>query len=81
MKSEWLGSLKGQDREDFKNSVLASQIVLDKLREIVYNMHKKDNNSKLVDYDCPSWSHRQAHTNGRLEALSQILELLEFKDK
>ena len=76
MKSEWLGSLKGEERENFKLSVLSSKIVLDKLQEIVYNMYKKEESITDNDYDSPSWSHKQAHTNGRREALKQILDLI-----
>jgi hypothetical protein len=76
MKAEWLGNLKGEDRENFKNSILSSKIVLDKLNEIVYNMYKKEESVSTADYDSPSWSHKQAHTNGRREALKQILDLI-----
>lgn len=76
MKTEWLGSLRGEERENFKNSILSSKIVLDKLQEIVYNMYKKDESINSTDYDSPSWSHKQAHTNGRRDALRQILDLV-----
>ena len=79
MKTEWLGNLKGEDRDNFKNSILASKIVLDKLQEIVYNMYKKEESLSSIDYDSPSWSHKQAHTNGKREALKQILELVNIE--
>lgn len=78
MKSLWLGGLKGEERENFKLSVQNSKIVLDKLREIVYNMYKETTSVSSRDYDCPSWPYKQAHDNGRLEILSEILELLDI---
>ena len=76
MKTEWFGSMKGEERENFKLSILSSKIVLDKLQEIVYNMYKKEESVSDIDYDSPSWSHKQAHTNGKREALKQILDLI-----
>ena len=76
MKSEWLGNLRGEERENFKLSILSSKIVLDKLQEIVYNMYRKEESVTESDYDSPSWSHKQAHTNGKREALKQILDLI-----
>lgn len=78
MKSQWLGTLKGDERENFKLSILSSKIVLDKLHEIVYNMYKDRSREQISDYDSPSWAYKQAHTNGYLEALSKILELTEI---
>ena len=75
MKAQWLGSLKGDERENFRLSVQSSKLVLDKLNEIVYNMYKEAESTNSIDYDSPSWSHKQAHYNGMREAYSKILEL------
>lgn len=80
MKTEWFGSLRGEERENFKLSILSSKIVLDKLQEIVYNMYKKEESVHSTDYDSPSWSHKQAHTNGRRDALRQVLDLITIND-
>ena len=79
MKSELLGNLRGEERENFKLSILASKIVLDKLQEIVYNMYRKEESITDNDYDSPSWSHKQAHTNGKRQALKQILDLISIE--
>ena len=79
MKTEWFGSLRGEERENFKLSILSSKIVLDKLTEIVYNMYRKEESVVSTDYDSPSWSHKQAHTNGKREALLKILELIKIE--
>lgn len=79
MNSKWLGSLKGEDRENFKLSVLQSKKVLDKLHEMCYNMYRDREKIEFTDYDSPSWSHRQAHTNGYLEALRDVMKLTDIK--
>lgn len=81
MQAQWLGNLKGEDRDNFKSQILNSKIVLDKLQEIVYNMYTEVRTVNAIDYDCPSWSHKQAHTNGACETLEKILKLLDFKDQ
>lgn len=80
MKTVWLGNLKNEQRDAFRQSILQSKIVLDKLREIVYNKVKEAESVSIADYDAPSWSHKQAHTNGYNNALREILELLDIKD-
>lgn len=34
-----------------------------------------------ADYDSPSWSHKQAHQNGKLEGLDLVLSLLPRADR
>lgn len=77
LKTAWLQDLKDPaDREAFANQVLASKKVLDKLQKIVYNKVTSGEKAQVVDYDCPSWSHRQADRNGYLRGLREVLELL-----
>ena len=81
LKLEWLKDLKtDKEREEFKQYVLSSQKVLDKLREIVYNMSINEEKVKTIDYDSPSWSHKQAHLNGKQEVYRTLLDLLTFKE-
>jgi hypothetical protein len=77
--SAWLGNLKGQDREDFRQLLVNNRKILDKLNEIVYNIVKEGQSVDIKDYDCPSWSHKQAHTNGVLEMAKKIAKLCEIK--
>lgn len=79
IKTVWLQHLKTQaEQEEFKKTLKRSKIVLDKLTEIVYNSTKEQ---KTTDYDCPSWSHKQAHMNGYNEAIKHFLEILDLKDE
>lgn len=61
--------------------VRESEKVLDRAASIVYNMSIVESRTKSTDYDSPSWSHKQAHLNGRLEALREIASLLKVSDK
>ena len=77
----WLKDLKdSKEREEFTNTLLNSQKVLDKLSKIVYNMCIDGEKVKSTDYDSPSWSHKQAHLNGERAAYQKILSLLDFKE-
>ena len=76
MKSVWLGSSKGEERENMRAEVLQAQKVLDKLKEIVYNMRNEKSTVTTTDYGSPSWSHEQAHRNGYVDACDRIVSLL-----
>lgn len=76
--ASWFGSSKGEEKENFKQNLLNSKIVLDKLLEIVYNMDKEREEVSFNDYDSPSWSHKQAHTNGYREALRRVIEVIDI---
>lgn len=79
MHLKWTEHLKDpKDRENFKQMVLGSNKVLDRLREICYNSVNSDDKIKETDYDSPSWSHKQAHKNGKIEAYREIIALLKF---
>lgn len=80
LKTVWFQDLPKADQENFKQLVLSSEKVLDKLRKIVYNMSIDEEKVKTVDYDSPSWSHKQAHLNGKAEAFREIMNLLEIKE-
>lgn len=75
----WVKDLKNEEeRTKFKETVLNSQKVLDKLREIVYNMSIDRERVKSTDYDSPSWAYKQAHLNGEQEAYRKVIEILTF---
>lgn len=80
IKAPWFQDLNSKEKEDFTNTLLSSEKVLDKLRKIVYNMCINEEKVKTIDYDSPSWSHKQAHMNGKLEAYRTVLDLLTFKE-
>ena len=80
LKTEWFKDLPPSEQENFKKIVLGSKKVLDKLSQIVYNRSIIGDRVATADYDSPSWSHKQAHLNGKLEAYREIIELITIKD-
>lgn len=77
LQTVWFQHLKpGEDQENFKKNVLSSQKVLDRLREICYNIIQEDEKVRVADYASPSWSHEQAHRNGKREALENLIKIL-----
>lgn len=79
--TQWLQGLSEKEAETFKKSVLGSKIVLDKLVEICYNIGSNDKKMREKDYDCPSWSHKQAHLNGKAEMLEQIISIISLPEE
>ncbi len=77
----WLKGLKAEDRDKMKKNVLDNTILLDKLKEILYNMQEGKRTSVLSDYDTPSWSHKQAHLNGELESLQKVIDLVTIRER
>lgn len=77
IQTQWLADLKGPERDQFKQTVIGSKKVLDKAREIVYNIVKEAEKVRISDYDSPSWSHKQADQNGYVRALREVMLLLE----
>lgn len=81
LNSKWLQGLKtDKERADFKKIVLNSKITLDKLKDIVYNSYIGCLSVTQTDYDNPSWAAKQAHLNGKMEAYTELLQLLTFED-
>jgi len=73
----WFNNLPKQDQDKFKQEVLNSKKVLDKLLEIVYNMRVE---SRTNDYDSPSWAFKQADMNGYNRALEEIATLIKIEE-
>jgi hypothetical protein len=77
MKTIWFQDIKNkEEQEQFKNNVLSSKIVLDKLKQIVYTKVKMGERTTSNDYDSPSWAYRQADKIGYLRALKEIEDIL-----
>lgn len=81
MLPQWYNHLAKQDQDKFKESIIASDFILDRVRQILYNMIKDVERVKTTDYDSPSWSHKQAHQNGEIEMAKRIIQLLDISDK
>lgn len=78
---QWFAGLKGEERDKMKELVLSNTILLDKLREMLYNIQVSKESTVLADYDTPSWSHKQAHRNGQLDIIRQFDKLLTISER
>jgi hypothetical protein len=75
----WSAHLRDkQDKLKFETE-LRSYLVnayFSRLREILRARKENLLHVSDPDYDNPSWSHRQAHMNGKVEELDFILEMI-----
>jgi len=79
MISAWTKHLKTEDEKArFKNSVLGSKIVLERLQQLIKevedDLDKTELNTKI--YDIPNWDYRQADMNGFRRALKTIQTII-----
>ena len=81
MQTQWFNNLPKAEQEDFKKTILASQIVVDRLREMCYNKVKNGEVFSTSEYDTASWAYKQADRNGYLRAYNELISLLTFSDK
>ena len=72
----WFKGLNDEEIEERKRILLSEHKTLDILRELVYNMGISSGKVVEKDYDSPSWSHKQAHLNGKTEILQRLSRLL-----
>lgn len=72
-----------EEKERFKNSVLGSKIVLERLQALINEMREDAENHELNTkvYDIPNWDYRQADTNGYKRCLNQISKLITLDQK
>lgn len=79
MISAWTKHLKTEDdKARFKNELLGSKRVLNRLQELLKEQEDELTNTELSNdiYDLPNWDYRQADINGRRKALKTIKFLL-----
>lgn len=78
MISAWTKHLKEEDKDRFRNSVLGSKVVLDRLQDILNEMKEDADSIELNTkiYDIPNWDYRQADTNGFKRALKLVSKII-----
>jgi len=67
---------KEYPKEDFYNDAYGCEKVLKVYRDTLRHRIDKLQEPKEVDYDSPSWAHKQAHINGKIEAYQDVLRML-----
>lgn len=74
MQTIWTKGFK--DKEARKKEILSYRNAFDALKEVL----EKEYEESVPDYDCPSWSHKQADINGANRKLRQIINLITVKE-
>lgn len=72
----WVKGLRGKEKEDRQKEVLTYRNAFEDLREILDSLIE----DQAPDYDCPSWSHKQADINGYNRALRKVIKLTTIED-
>ena len=70
----WTAGLSEKDKDLMEELLGVNNKVLDRLKEICYNM-VKDSETNNSDYESPNWGLRQADRIGYRRALEQIVLL------
>lgn len=73
----WVKGLRGKDKEDRQKEVLSYRNAFESLRELLEEQFEES----TPDYDCPSWSHKQADVNGANRMLRKIIQLTTIEGK
>jgi hypothetical protein len=69
-------------REDYEKTIRSSVHVLERLAEIVQEeLDRIEFPQSQDEYDCPSWSHKQADRLGQLRAYRNIMSLLKLTEE
>lgn len=79
MISAWTKHLSTEDEKSrFKNQVLGSKIVLDRLKDILKEIETDQDQIERNPniYNIPNWDYRQAHLNGFKECLNKLNKIL-----
>lgn len=79
--SRWFKGVPAEDVESVKSQLIGDKKTLDKLSEILYNIVTSTEEVRFTDYDTPSWSHKMAHRNGKIEALRSIIRLISLDNE
>ena len=75
--SEWFAGCKSDEqKQELEQYLRNSTRLFDLLKSMVQKRYDASLGTKEADYDSVSWSHKQAHRNGKLEAFEEIWKLL-----
>jgi hypothetical protein len=75
--SEWFTKCGSEEeKEELRQYLYNSQRVFDHLKQMLQRRYDQEWGAKVIDYDSASWANKQAHKNGRIDALEEIYKLL-----
>lgn len=72
--SPLLVGLKGNDRDIMINQLLASQMLLKRMREVIEKEINSLDSESSQDFDSPSWAYKQAFRLGQKKGLTNLLK-------
>lgn len=77
----WTLHLPSADRKQFANhvSVTLEDKTIKRLIDIL--LDKREQLETKFDYSTPSWAYQQAHNNGKVEMIEELLTLITSKDQ
>lgn len=76
----WTKHLLDDQKELFKNQVIGSKDVLERLADILKEEEKQLDRSEM-DIKCfedPNWTYKQAYKNGQRSALQMMIKLIDL---
>jgi hypothetical protein len=77
--TDWYRQDKSQEERDATTQAVASaKGILDMLLARALARKAEVANTSQADYTSPSWSHLQAHKNGRLEELDYFIKMIDL---
>ncbi len=79
MKLNWTQGLSDKDKEDMERLVKGSNIVLNRLEDIIkgFDTETSSVSVKETEFDSPNWAYKQAYRAGKRSAYNQIIKLLD----
>jgi hypothetical protein len=76
LSSHWFKDCKTQkEKDDFKEYLRNSKGIIDKLLAILQAELDSLEQTTLIDFDSPSWSHKQAYKEGEKKAFTFVKNL------
>lgn len=75
MHTQWVKGLKGEEKKRRIEEIRSYTNAFEALMEIL------EEESSTPDYDCPSWSHKQADQNGYNRAIKKVKTLITIKQE
>lgn len=81
LSTRWTRGLPSDRKENLEKLIRNSTIVLSRLKQMVEEDLVEMEKVPVSDYEHPSWSHKQAHENGKREYARQLLSLFAFLEQ
>lgn len=80
MQVRWFSHLPTLAQNDFKKQVVGSKKVLDRLKDLCYNMSTVLDKTSEADFESSSWALKEAYRKGKRDQLKDIMDLVTVSD-